>query len=73
MENHCHVCFGEVSGAHKCNRCLRSVHVFCGVGMGGEGYGQEVTCLKCHDTGNYHSRQYNRISIFEVHNSVNTL
>ena len=40
--------------------------------MGEEGCGQEVTCLKCQDTGNYHSRQYKSIRIFEVHNIVIT-
>ncbi|CAB3988115.1 Hypothetical predicted protein [Paramuricea clavata] len=50
-DNHCHVCFGEVSGAHKCISCLRAVHVFCGVGIGDEGYGQAVKCFKCQDTG----------------------
>jgi hypothetical protein len=48
---HCHVCFGEVSGAHKCITCRRSVHVICGVALGNEGYGQAVKCYKCHETG----------------------
>ncbi|CAB4012202.1 Hypothetical predicted protein, partial [Paramuricea clavata] len=47
---HCHVCFDEVSGAHKCITCRRSVHVICGVALGNEGYGQAVKCYKCHET-----------------------
>ena len=53
-DGNCHVCFGEVSGAHKCITCHRAVHVFCGVGIGEEGYGQSVKCCKCHDRGNYY-------------------
>ena len=53
-EGHCHICFGNVSGAHKCNQCRRSVHLICGIGVGEEGYGQEVICFKCHSTGNYY-------------------
>lgn len=48
----CHVCFDTVSGSHMCVVCRRSVHVFCGKGVGEEGYGQAVTCYKCLDTSN---------------------
>jgi hypothetical protein len=51
IDGNCHVCFGEVSGAHKCITCRRAVHVFCGVGIGEEGYGQAVKCYRCQDTG----------------------
>ncbi|XP_028415486.1 uncharacterized protein LOC114538508 [Dendronephthya gigantea] len=50
-DGNCHVCFGTVSGSHICIVCHRSVHVFCGEGIGDEGYGQAVTCYKCLDRG----------------------
>ena len=52
-DNHCLVCFGEVSGAHKCITCRHPVHIICGRPVGEEGYGQKVKCDKCCDRGKY--------------------
>ena len=53
--NHCLVCFGGISGAHKCVTCRRPVHIKIGHPVGKEGYGQKVKCHKCCDRGYYMS------------------
>lgn len=49
----CHVCTkGPVGTAHRCKKCLKYVHVFCGIisSEDEEGYGQPVTCNTCNET-----------------------
>ena len=33
-------------GAHKCTKCLKSIHPWCGRGET-EGFGESLVCLKC--------------------------
>lgn len=45
----CAVCCNAVGigTAHKCTNCKNYVHLFCGKGIGEEGYGQSVVCFHC--------------------------
>ena len=47
MDKICHVCMQEVGTAHKCRNCHNNIHIFCGIKIGEEGYGQEVICSNC--------------------------
>lgn len=60
-ENSCHVCHGPVGDAHKCKKCLKYVHLFCGIsGLDEEteGYGQETVCKTCHAGSTGKSQTY---------------
>ncbi|XP_043478772.1 SCAN domain-containing protein 3-like [Leptopilina heterotoma] len=45
----CCVCELETSGAHKCNKCQRYVHIICGVSgtESEEGFGSQLLCTLC--------------------------
>jgi len=43
----CIVCKAYLVGSHKCCLCGGNVHVFCGQGIGEEGFGQLVQCFNC--------------------------
>ena len=43
----CGGCGRPVQAVHKCDRCLRSMHPFCGTPIGEEGYGQSIRCPEC--------------------------
>ena len=45
----CVVCKKDVGKVHQCNICKHYVHVFCGVGLGEEGFGQRVVCFNCEE------------------------
>ena len=39
---------GQVAGSvHKCDKCGRHMHPFCGEKLGAEGFGQQVRCRRC--------------------------
>ena len=46
-QQQCHICMQDVGKAHKCKKCRKSVHIFCGIRVGEEGYGQNVICFDC--------------------------
>jgi hypothetical protein len=43
----CGGCGKPVGPVHKCDRCKRNMHTFCGKPIGEEGYGQSIRCSKC--------------------------
>jgi hypothetical protein len=43
----CKGCGEEVEGSHFCDLCGAPMHVFCGVGVGEEGFGQKIRCPQC--------------------------
>ena len=47
MTTLCPVCKESVGSAHKCPYCSKNIHVFCGRGIGNEGYGQKIICPDC--------------------------
>ena len=47
MTTLCPVCKESVGSAHKCTYCSKNMHVFCGRGIGNEGYGQKIICPDC--------------------------
>ena len=49
----CHICNNEVGNAHRCKKCRKYIHLFCGISNldeESEGYGQETLCKSCDDT-----------------------
>lgn len=44
--DHCD-CGQVAGGVHKCDKCGRHMHPFCGEKLGEEGYGQQVRCRRC--------------------------
>jgi hypothetical protein len=46
----CGKCGEGVDGTHRCIDCNTHMHVFCGVRVGEEGFGQRVYCPKCSKT-----------------------
>ena len=47
----CGVCLKPCGSAHKCLKCRKPVHVFCGIESEEKGYGQLVLCFKCDAKG----------------------
>ena len=48
----CGVCSKSCVPAHKCLKCKKPNHVFCGIeSEEEEGYGQSVLCFKCDTKG----------------------
>ena len=45
----CHVCLKTVGKAHKCIKCDKFIHAFCGDVEGEEGYGKDIICFTCKD------------------------
>ncbi len=43
----CGGCGKPVGPVHKCDKCNRNMHPFCGRTIGEEGYGSKVRCKKC--------------------------
>ena len=43
-------CGNAVGDVHKCPHCQVSMHPFCGLGVGDEGFGQPVICKVCQQT-----------------------
>ena len=44
------VCISRVDTTHKCPHCQVSMHPFCGLRFGAEGFGQPVICKVCQQT-----------------------
>jgi hypothetical protein len=63
------VCDKDTSGAHRCIKCDRSIHVVCGTVLSEEGYGSKVLCPNCktdnnrdrHRSGGFGPRNTNQI------------
>mmetsp|Transcript_118603 Transcript_118603/g.232913 ORF Transcript_118603/g.232913 Transcript_118603/m.232913 type:complete len:602 (-) Transcript_118603:31-1836(-) len=45
--DHCGGCGQKVGSVHKCDKCNRNMHPFCGRTIGEEGYGSAVRCPGC--------------------------
>ena len=43
----CRGCGQPVGNVHKCDICGSNMHVFCGLPIGEEGYGQKICCPPC--------------------------
>ena len=43
----CAGCKKPVSNIHTCDVCGHNMHVFCGLPIGEEGYGQKIRCVAC--------------------------
>ncbi len=43
----CAGCGLPVSNIHTCDVCKHNMHVYCGIGIGEEGFGQKIRCLSC--------------------------
>ena len=43
----CAGCKKPVSNIHTCDVCGHNMHVFCGLPIGEEGYGQKIRCVEC--------------------------
>ena len=43
----CGGCKNAVSNIHTCDICKHNMHVFCGLPIGEEGYGQKIRCVPC--------------------------
>ena len=46
------MCDEDTSGAHRCIKCDRSIHVVCGTVLSEEGYGSKVLCPNCKTDNN---------------------
>jgi hypothetical protein len=44
----------HLSGAHRCIKCDRSIHVVCGTVLSDEGYDSKVLCPNCKTDNNRH-------------------
>jgi len=45
----CGKCGQMVQPVHRCDKCMRAMHVFCGRTIGDEGHGAPVRCSECDD------------------------
>ena len=43
----CRGCGQPCGNVHKCDICGSNMHVFCGLPIGEEGYGQKIRCPPC--------------------------
>ena len=43
----CAGCGLPVCNIHRCDVCKHNMHVYCGIGIGEEGFGQKIRCLSC--------------------------
>ena len=46
------MCDKDTSGAHRCIKCDRSIHVVCGTVLSEEGYDSKVLCPNCKTDNN---------------------
>ena len=47
----CAECGAPVGSVHKCIGCNASMHGFCGIDIGEEGFGQKRQCSRCSTAG----------------------
>ena len=64
----CCVCADECGGGHKCDKCRKALHPFCGEGEEeDEGYGGRIICHNCLPIGSIRGDAGELFSLIFIH------